>query len=161
MRPLLGTSSPITSREQGPRGIYSEVPGADRLVTVDWPELRIPPTRDPLANSPAKPINGARHPDARADSRMLHAGLDRSRNRIDVCLLSQHGELVAEFATPSDADGVCALAPGASARRAGAQRDRVDDRCTLRARHAGAVWLGCADRRRTEGQGQQCNEEVA
>lgn len=41
---------------------------------------------------------------------MLHAGLDLSRNRIDVCLLSEHGELVAEFATPSDADGVCALA---------------------------------------------------
>ena len=40
---------------------------------------------------------------------MLHAGLDLSRNRIDVCLLSQHGELVAEFAAPSDADGVCAL----------------------------------------------------
>lgn len=41
---------------------------------------------------------------------MLHAGLDLSRNRIDVCLLSEQGELVAEFATPSDGDGVCALA---------------------------------------------------
>ena len=41
---------------------------------------------------------------------MLHAGLDLSRNRIDVCLLSEHGELLAEFATPSDGDGVCALA---------------------------------------------------
>jgi transposase len=41
---------------------------------------------------------------------MLHAGLDLSRNRIDVCLLSEHGELVAEFATPGDADGVGALA---------------------------------------------------
>jgi hypothetical protein len=41
---------------------------------------------------------------------MLHAGLDLSRKRIDVCLLSEQGELVAEFATPSDGDGVCALA---------------------------------------------------
>jgi hypothetical protein len=41
---------------------------------------------------------------------MLHAGLDLSRNRIDVCLLSEHGEVVAEFATPSDADGLAGLA---------------------------------------------------
>jgi hypothetical protein len=36
--------------------------------------------------------------------------LDLSRNRIDVCLLAEGGELVAEFATPSDADGVVGLA---------------------------------------------------
>jgi transposase len=41
---------------------------------------------------------------------MLHAGLDLSRNRIDVCLLSGHGELVEEFAAPSDGDGVRGLA---------------------------------------------------
>src|ERR1022692_360771 len=41
---------------------------------------------------------------------MLHAGLDLSRNRIDVCLMSEHGEVVAEFATPSDGDGVGSLA---------------------------------------------------
>jgi transposase len=41
---------------------------------------------------------------------MLHAGLDLSRNRIDVCLLAEGGELVAEFATPSDGDGVAGLA---------------------------------------------------
>jgi hypothetical protein len=29
---------------------------------------------------------------------MLHAGLDLSRKRIDVCLLSDQGELVAELA---------------------------------------------------------------
>ena len=28
---------------------------------------------------------------------MLHAGLDLSRKRLDVCLLSEHGELVEEF----------------------------------------------------------------
>jgi hypothetical protein len=32
---------------------------------------------------------------------MLQAGLDLSRNRLDVCLLSEHGELVEEFAVPS------------------------------------------------------------
>jgi transposase len=41
---------------------------------------------------------------------MLHAGLDLSRNRLDVCLLSEHGELVEEFAVPSDQDGVRGLA---------------------------------------------------
>jgi hypothetical protein len=33
---------------------------------------------------------------------MLHAGLDLSHNRLDVCLPSEHGELVDEFAVPSD-----------------------------------------------------------
>jgi transposase len=41
---------------------------------------------------------------------MLHAGLDLSRRRLDVCLLSSNGESVAEFATPADADGLRALA---------------------------------------------------
>jgi hypothetical protein len=40
---------------------------------------------------------------------MLHAGLDLRRRRLDVCLLSGHGELVAEFAVPSDADGLRGL----------------------------------------------------
>ncbi len=31
---------------------------------------------------------------------MLHAGLDLSRNRLDVCLLSDQGEIVEEFAAP-------------------------------------------------------------
>src|SRR3954471_18494697 len=46
---------------------------------------------------------------------MLHAGLDLSRKKIDVCLLSQAGEIVEEWASPPDADGVRGLA-----RRAGA-----------------------------------------
>jgi transposase len=41
---------------------------------------------------------------------MLHAGLDLSRKKIDVCLLSDEGELVAEFASPSDLAGLRALA---------------------------------------------------
>ena len=45
---------------------------------------------------------------------MLHAGLDLSRKKLDVCLLSDAGEIVAEFAVPADADGL-----GALVRRAG------------------------------------------
>jgi transposase len=37
---------------------------------------------------------------------MLHAGLDLSRDRLDVCLLSGQGGLVEEFAVASDHDGV-------------------------------------------------------
>ncbi len=40
---------------------------------------------------------------------MLHAGLDLSRKRLDVCLLSEQGELVEEFAAPPDADGLRGL----------------------------------------------------
>src|SRR3989442_14526184 len=49
----------------------------------------------------------------RASSRrpvyMLHAGLDLSRKRLDVCLLSEHGELVEEFSAPPDAEGLRGL----------------------------------------------------
>jgi transposase len=41
---------------------------------------------------------------------MLHAGLDLSRKKVDVCLLSDEGEPVAEFASPSDLAGLRALA---------------------------------------------------
>jgi len=35
--------------------------------------------------------------------------LDLSRKRLDVCLLSEHGELVDEFSVPPDADGLRGL----------------------------------------------------
>jgi transposase len=41
---------------------------------------------------------------------MLHAGLDLSRRKIDVCLLSGSGELVDQLATPPDADALRTLA---------------------------------------------------
>ena len=41
---------------------------------------------------------------------MLHAGLDLSRKRLDVCLIDEHGELIAETAVPADADGLKARA---------------------------------------------------
>jgi transposase len=51
---------------------------------------------------------------------MLHAGLDLSRKRIDVCLLSDQGELVDELACPPDRDGLRGLA-----RRAGVHDEPV------------------------------------
>ncbi len=60
---------------------------------------------------------------------MLHAGLDLSRRKIDVCLLSAGGELVEEFASPPDVDGLRGLTRRVGEPRAGgAWRDRVDDR---------------------------------
>jgi transposase len=40
---------------------------------------------------------------------MLHAGLDLSRRRLDVCLLSDHAEVVEQAAAPPDADGLRSL----------------------------------------------------
>src|SRR3954466_16145677 len=37
---------------------------------------------------------------------MLHAGLGLSRRRLDVCLLSDHAEVVEQTAAPPDADGL-------------------------------------------------------
>ena len=41
---------------------------------------------------------------------MLHAGLDLSRKRLDVCLLSDQGELVEELAAFPDSGGLKSLA---------------------------------------------------
>ncbi len=41
---------------------------------------------------------------------MLHVGLDLSRRRVDVCLLSGEGELVNRMRAPSDAEGLYGLA---------------------------------------------------
>src|SRR2546423_406964 len=48
---------------------------------------------------------------------MLHVGLDLSRRRVDVCVLSDHGEVVAQTAAPADADGLRALAAKARGQR--------------------------------------------
>ena len=40
---------------------------------------------------------------------MLHVGLDLSRKRVDVCLISSEGELVEHFRAPSDRDGMYGL----------------------------------------------------
>jgi transposase len=41
---------------------------------------------------------------------MLHVGLDLSRERVDVCLISDRGELIGHFAAPADRDGLYGLA---------------------------------------------------
>ena len=41
---------------------------------------------------------------------MLHVGLDLSRRRVDVCLLSEQGELIGQFRAPVDRDGLYGLA---------------------------------------------------
>jgi transposase len=48
---------------------------------------------------------------------VLHAGLDLSRRRLDICLLDQCGRLVAETAAPPDADGLRRLARRLSGER--------------------------------------------
>ena len=40
---------------------------------------------------------------------MVHAGLDLSRRRLDVCLLSERGEVVRELAVSPDGDGLAGL----------------------------------------------------
>ena len=40
---------------------------------------------------------------------MLHAGLDLSRKRLDVCLIDEAGEVVGRLAAPPDADGLRGL----------------------------------------------------
>ena len=51
---------------------------------------------------------------------MLHAGLDLSRKKVDVCLLSQDAEIVEEFAAPPDVDGPWHGASPAGVSRCGA-----------------------------------------
>jgi transposase len=40
---------------------------------------------------------------------VLHVGLDLSRKRVDVCLISSEGELVEHFRAPVDRDGLYGL----------------------------------------------------
>ena len=67
---------------------------------------------------------------------MLHAGLDLSRRRLDVCLIDDAGEVVGRLAAPPDADGLRRLVERVNPQGARARRDRVDDRCAVRPRHA-------------------------
>jgi transposase len=50
---------------------------------------------------------------------VLHAGLDLGRRKVDVCLLSDDGEIVDEWASPRDADGLRGLARRAGMHAAG------------------------------------------
>jgi hypothetical protein len=85
---------------------------------------------------------------------MLHAGLDLSRKKLDVCLLSESGEHLDQLATPPDADALRSLAR----RIEETHREPV---CAViesmtgapRPRHARIRGLGRRDRRRAEGEG--------
>jgi transposase len=57
---------------------------------------------------------------------MLHVGLDLSRKRVDVCLISDQGELVGELAAPFDEDGLCRLPEHVAAKHAGSVRAVVE-----------------------------------
>ena len=47
---------------------------------------------------------------------MLHAGLDLSRKKVDVCLLSEEGEHLDQLAVPPDTDSLKTLARGSRRR---------------------------------------------
>jgi transposase len=85
---------------------------------------------------------------------MLHAGLDLSRRKLDVCLLSESGEQLDQLAAPADADALRTLAEridelyGEPLRRC-----RVDHRRPARPRHARAGGLARRERRRAEDEG--------
>ena len=40
---------------------------------------------------------------------VLHVGLDLSRKRVDVCLISDQGELIGHLPVPADRDGLYGL----------------------------------------------------
>jgi hypothetical protein len=66
---------------------------------------------------------------------MLHVGLDLSRRRIDVCLISSEGELIDQFPVPADRDGLYGLARrGGVLQPAGEGRGGVHERRAVRAR---------------------------
>ncbi len=57
---------------------------------------------------------------------MLHIGLDLSRKRVDVCLISDQGELVDELAAPFDEEGLRRLAERVAGKQAGGVRAVVE-----------------------------------
>ena len=57
---------------------------------------------------------------------MLHVGLDLSRKRVDVCLISHQGELVDELAAPFDEDGLRRLTERVAAKHTGRVRAVVE-----------------------------------
>jgi hypothetical protein len=61
------------------------------------------PSGDTLRLSPRSEFKGG-------PASMLHAGLDLSRRKVDVCLLSGAGEHLDQLAIPPDADSLSRLA---------------------------------------------------
>src|SRR5271157_517616 len=61
------------------------------------------PSDDTLLLSPRSEFKGG-------PSSMLHAGLDLSRKKLDICLLCDQGEHLDQLVTPPDADALRTLA---------------------------------------------------
>jgi hypothetical protein len=74
---------------------------------------------------------------------MLHAGLDLSRRRLDVCLLDEEGNQLDQLICAPDGEALKTFAGrvDGAPRRTGQRCDRVDDRSPLRARHARVLRL--------------------
>ena len=85
---------------------------------------------------------------------MLHAGLDLSRKRLDVCLLSDQGEQLEELAASPDAGGLKALAERVEA-DGEPVRAVIESMTGARFVHdtLERPGLGGGDRRRPEGEG--------
>src|SRR6478609_6438112 len=62
-------------------------------------------------------LNVSSRSEQRRPTFMLHVGLDLSRARLDVCVVDEAGELVAQTAVPPDVDGLRQLAGRADGRR--------------------------------------------
>ena len=86
---------------------------------------------------------------------MLHVGLDLSRRRVDVCLISDQGELVERLAARYDRDGLCSLSDRVATKYAGAVRAVVESMNGARFIHDTLEAQGCdvlvADARRVKG----------
>jgi Transposase len=68
-----------------------------------WTAMKEVSSGDTLRLSPRSELKGG-------PSSMLHAGLDLSRRKLDVCLLSASGELVEQLAPAPDADALRTIA---------------------------------------------------
>ena len=84
---------------------------------------------------------------------MLHAGLDLSRNRL-VCLLSDQGEIVEEFKSPADRDGLSGLV-----RRVNRHRQPV--RAAIESMTAAGARYGRVPSVRLDGEGMSASSAQA
>jgi transposase len=66
---------------------------------------------------------------------MLHVGLDLSRKRVDVCLISDQGELVDELAAAFDEDGLRRLSERVADKHAGRVRAVIESMTGARIVH--------------------------
>jgi transposase len=76
-----------------------------------------------------------RPPSNEASYIMLHVGLDLSHKRVDVCLISDQGELLGELAAPFDAGGLCHSSGRVAAMHAGQVRAVVESMNGARSIH--------------------------